>query len=399
MTIQVPYPEFPAWLPFAKRAQAAQMPSSALRLDQQILLEENEVKPNRFVANAMLCVLAAALAVEFLNEVRIFTVDLFSMRFCMLSVVMCSLVVQAMGRIGQFSRCPASKFGILGLVVLETLLIATALGQWAELFMFLPLLLALQYHDRSMTRWAYAGSLLTALLAAPLGCLLRLPQAEYYAFLLSSCGVLVGELCPDPAYDLGSYLLSTFRFQSLSRCLLVAAVGMIAFSISRQTSLNVSKRAVSSLRSHTDVLTGLQNRLSFEETLSELEETRPDHLYCFYADADGLHHLNDTQGHAAGDALLIAGAATLRAVLGQTTFRVGGDEFVALITAESAEAAFQKRLRIEQEMAQKGYHLSIGVSELARGISVQSMLKAAEQDMYAVKSAYYASIGLERRRY
>ncbi len=55
----------------------------------------------------------------------------------------------------------------------------------------------------------------------------------------------------------------------------------------------------------TDLLTNLKNRNAYEQILSQYNSKLPDSLSCIYADANGLHELNNSQGHAAGDRMLI----------------------------------------------------------------------------------------------
>jgi diguanylate cyclase (GGDEF)-like protein/PAS domain S-box-containing protein len=85
-----------------------------------------------------------------------------------------------------------------------------------------------------------------------------------------------------------------------------------------------------------DSLTGLPNRallldrLDAALTRSQREGREIAVLFC---DLDGFKHVNDTAGHAAGDAVLIETAKRLRGALreGDTVARVGGDEFVLLV--------------------------------------------------------------------
>ena len=84
----------------------------------------------------------------------------------------------------------------------------------------------------------------------------------------------------------------------------------------------------------TDPLTGLSNRRAFEAALAQTR-LRAERGGCFallHLDLDHFKAVNDTHGHAAGDAVLTGVAAILRRELrGQDVIaRVGGDEFVAL---------------------------------------------------------------------
>jgi PAS domain S-box-containing protein len=85
-----------------------------------------------------------------------------------------------------------------------------------------------------------------------------------------------------------------------------------------------------------DYLTGLPNRallldrLEAALTRSQREGREIAVLFC---DLDGFKHVNDTAGHAAGDAVLIETARRLRGAVreGDTVARVGGDEFVLVV--------------------------------------------------------------------
>ncbi|WP_029030048.1 putative bifunctional diguanylate cyclase/phosphodiesterase [Salinarimonas rosea] len=85
-----------------------------------------------------------------------------------------------------------------------------------------------------------------------------------------------------------------------------------------------------------DQLTGLPNRTAFEEDLGALAGRGPCATGLLLVDVDGLKIVNDTLGHAAGDAL-VASVASVLAELdgGIRAYRIGGDEF-ALLRPEAA---------------------------------------------------------------
>lgn len=98
-----------------------------------------------------------------------------------------------------------------------------------------------------------------------------------------------------------------------------------------------------------DQLTGLNNRHFLERYLGGGRNAgRPLELMAVLVDIDDLKAVNDTHGHAAGDAVLAAVAATLRAHSrpGDVLVRWGGDEFLLLAPGLDAEAGlhFAERL-------------------------------------------------------
>ena len=89
-----------------------------------------------------------------------------------------------------------------------------------------------------------------------------------------------------------------------------------------------------------DAMTGLANRAAMDRALAAWEaETRP--LRLFLIDLDGFKDMNDTFGHAAGDAVLIDMADRLRALApdGALIARMGGDEFLLATPMRQAGGA------------------------------------------------------------
>ena len=56
--------------------------------------------------------------------------------------------------------------------------------------------------------------------------------------------------------------------------------------------------------SEIDMLTGVRNRNSYEQNLSIYPSLCKKNLSCIFADLNGLHELNNTKGHEAGDKML-----------------------------------------------------------------------------------------------
>ena len=149
----------------------------------------------------------------------------------------------------------------------------------------------------------------------------------------------------------------------------------------------------------TDVLTGLLNRNSYENNLETYPAKCKNNLTCIYADANGLHELNNTKGHAAGDKMLQTVAHTMQNYFGATnTYRVGGDEFVAFAKDESPDSIRNKINEINDCLARHDYHASIGTCRQEMPIDMNQMIKQAEEHMYKEKSRYYEQKGIDRRR-
>lgn len=146
----------------------------------------------------------------------------------------------------------------------------------------------------------------------------------------------------------------------------------------------------------TDSLTGLANRIQWEEELASEEARwqRYGHpVVLLSMDLDDLKAANDLYGHAVGDRLLRDAAEILRSALrtSDVLARVGGDEFAAMLIEADADGATSLTTRIEKACAARvvpgepRLAMSIGWAVPHVGETLASAFDRADQAMYRAK--------------
>jgi two-component system cell cycle response regulator len=148
-----------------------------------------------------------------------------------------------------------------------------------------------------------------------------------------------------------------------------------------------------------DALTGLPNRNLLHDRLKQAvyAQRTPRNIAVVFMDLDHFKFVNDSLGHSVGDKLLKAMGERLRATLreGDTVGRVGGDEFVLILSDQNnEEVIFRAMQRISAKVAEpiviEGKELyvtcSAGISLYPQdGPDVDTLLKNADAAMYRAK--------------
>jgi diguanylate cyclase (GGDEF)-like protein len=198
------------------------------------------------------------------------------------------------------------------------------------------------------------------------------------------------EAVPGPAVEVLAALLET------SRDILPAKVEELRDDVRRLELLGRLNRDLA-LRDH---LTGVANRRGLEERLAAEWDraSRYDHeISIISLDLDGLKSINDSFGHAAGDAVILAVARRLAAHVRTTDVvaRVGGDEFVVLCPEIGEEAAATVAAKLTEACRAESVevagseiipHVSAGwaTASVSDG-SATRLLLDADRAMYQVK--------------
>ena len=157
----------------------------------------------------------------------------------------------------------------------------------------------------------------------------------------------------------------------------------------RHTAAELARMAI------TDPLTGLHNRRAFDDWTSRRRASHPaGSIGIIYVDLDDFKIVNDTHGHAAGDAILAEAARSLSRVVDapSTTYRLGGDEFIVLMPdpdasnlAELAETITRALTGRYGDSVQVSLTASVGWAQGPMD-EFDELLREADAKMYHRKS-------------
>jgi diguanylate cyclase (GGDEF)-like protein len=162
-------------------------------------------------------------------------------------------------------------------------------------------------------------------------------------------------------------------------------------------------RAASEAQAMTDPLTGLANRRAFEAELARacgLAARGGGAFALLHLDLDYFKTVNDTMGHAAGDAVLVAVADILREETRQSDMvaRVGGDEFVILLMGERDAdhvcrtgrrfiSELERPILFENRPCRISGSIGVSLSVAHAGPDPETLLAEADAALYEAKRA------------
>ena len=180
--------------------------------------------------------------------------------------------------------------------------------------------LAVNRANRPVTRWCRHGA---AIVLAFMICVMHYALAASTSSTADPSMVLASDLIPAPVLGMAVVVA----------VLLVMGSGFSTYIVDLRSRTDSADR-INQL-SFNDTMTGLPNRVAFNERLAfdaaEAHE-KAHKLAAFAIDLNGFKDVNDVFGHSAGDRLLIEVAERMRRLLGPGEFlaRQGGDEFLGL---------------------------------------------------------------------
>lgn len=205
-----------------------------------------------------------------------------------------------------------------------------------------------------------------------------------------------------PAY---SWSVTTMTLNVLSR-LLSAGVTVMLVSGLRST-LELER-----WRASTDWLTGVLNKAAFEARMKGMIATARKSgcaLVFAYMDLDGFKAVNDRHGHSAGDEVLRAFARTAaESIRGNDLFaRIGGDEFVALLSVPDCDCGDRTaellHARLSDILRESGYGTTCSMGALVIDAAhsdeeQQHFVALADQLMYEVKRSGKNALRIARQQ-
>ena len=158
-----------------------------------------------------------------------------------------------------------------------------------------------------------------------------------------------------------------------------------------------------------DILTGFSNRRVYDADMKKIKESpENENLVYVSIDLNLLKETNDDFGHEAGDKLLVGAAECIRQCFGEKgkLYRIGGDEFVALVFADQDELnalfdSFNESTRAWSESNGMKLSAAYGYARHSEypDDSAAMLARVADERMYASKAHFYQTSGKDRRRH
>jgi two-component system cell cycle response regulator len=183
---------------------------------------------------------------------------------------------------------------------------------------------------------------------------------------------------------------------------LLARIGVGRRIIDLHRQIDAKNKLLEDL-AHTDPLTGLPNRRAIEDWAARQLRGAARHGFPYWvvlADLDSFKSINDTHGHIGGDALLQQFAGILKTVIRSSDIcgRLGGDEFLLVITHVEADAIIKTVEGFREKMAEKRFEIgnekvtitaSFGIAGFSGKeiLDFTTLVRRADKALYAAKRA------------
>jgi diguanylate cyclase (GGDEF)-like protein len=196
---------------------------------------------------------------------------------------------------------------------------------------------------------------------------------------------------------------SAFRAGLIAVILAVGLVGLLSLVIRRYRRADRQARAAELQRLSelvvTDPLTGLRNHRAFHEDLAnEMQRTARSGapLALVLMDVNGLKQVNDTHGHQVGDEHLTAVGRVITSTMrgSDRAYRIGGDEFAAILPAVGEWAGFRFAQRLQGGLERLGepvVRVSAGISEATELRSKDEVIHDADRALISAKRSGQAA--------
>lgn len=148
-----------------------------------------------------------------------------------------------------------------------------------------------------------------------------------------------------------------------------------------------------------DSLTGLLNRrYAFDFIRKSIAQSRRNNfpLSCIMCDIDLFKHVNDTYGHSTGDQVLSAIGEVIKKNTrsGDISARIGGEEFLIVLTHASIKSAFEYAQRIRTLVEELSFRepnlkvtISLGVTDYRKNETFESLFNRSDQALYLSKNS------------
>ena len=215
-------------------------------------------------------------------------------------------------------------------------------------------------------------------------------------FLVGICLISIGAIIDLFIFRISSNVLqSTSRYARMGSLMFLVLIGL--YLIQEYRRMRIANSQALEQLAFTDGLTGMQNRLAFNQVRMSLLENPNDKYMIIQFDINDLKIVNDHYGHSEGDRHISAAARIIRDSIRDLgdCYRVGGDEFIAIITRDDVDQAARETIELMEKLTAE-YNISENPPvqlDIAYGMAmfvvsegdIEKSVRLADKRMYECK--------------
>lgn len=318
-----------------------------------------------------------------------FTSLLLSSVITAFTVIICSLI-------GMKNRI--TKYFAMAGIVMAIFVQAALLTYHTYLLVALPVIYSLQYGQRKMIYYTYILSIIGLAISVYVGYYAGLCDANMVVLTRGTMGEYVDAsgtmfnavpVNSNPALSLMLYFV-------LPRCMVLFATVLMVVHIADTIASKAANEEHLKHLSEIDDMTDVYNRNKYLDMIREYYPHIPEISVIFW-DVNGLKYTNDNLGHESGDVLIKAVASSIIRAVDNAglVYRIGGDEFVAIIEGDDKDKVEGIITRYNEIAGKKnenrfdGIEISASVGKaFGEGWNIEEIIKKADTHMYMQKKKY-----------
>lgn len=288
------------------------------------------------------------------------------------------------------------KYFILMWTVAMFAVIHLFLTYHATLALLIPIAFACMYSSRKMLLYTYLLTALGIIIAVYGGYYFGLCDANMVLLTTEPLKAYIG---PDNTFLLSqinsNVPISVGLFYIFPKLIIAGVFTLVCNSVSKIIGMNMRRAEEMANLADLDGMTGLYNKSKYLRQVASAYGATEKVAVIFW-DVNNLKKINDSMGHEYGDQLILTASKSIKAITtkASTAYRVGGDEFVLIISGGE-----EKTIRRKLGEWQKAYNEAVANAPLevsvsygyawGKGAEIEDIIHRADQMMYENKRLYH----------
>ncbi|MBQ3543856.1 MAG: GGDEF domain-containing protein [Lachnospiraceae bacterium] len=358
--------------------------------------DNNEYFANKYVIKCATTAIIILFIIWILNVLNIFVVDKKTTNICFVAAILSYVFGGIVLLFADLSKKWVKYYVLFWMEVIITIM-TTAMTFHAILATLLTIICSSMYCSKKVLSYTYILTMISIVVTVFYGYCYGLCDTNMVLLSGEPLTEYIGENNEFLLTKINIYPLETLTlYFVLPRCMICASFVIVCKNISKIIMLNHNYAEKMKNLAEIDGMTGLYNKSIYLSMING-KYTSVKSVGVIFWDINSLKKINDTLGHETGDKLISTVATSIKNVTDSNgmSYRIGGDEFVMIISECGEEGVKKKISKWEEELSKvkKDLNFPIYVSvgyAVGEGENIADVINKADKMMYENKREWHS---------